>query len=254
MSKRRLINYTILLIEIILLSCNENTISDDLNRKKYYSNGKLKSEVPIKNKMKNGLANFYFENGSIEQSVNYENDVQNGKATFYYSNGNLKAEGYFKNGLQFGEFKFYNQNGKLEETQDFQLVKEKIYLNQYKKYGKNGELLNHLSNYVSINCPDTMCLNNVDSLEIRLEASVYKDKIRVITGGFDENYSVKDPGKTDTIDGSNNKALLFPKFDNTGEVFLRGIVQDYKIEKYKDSTLVKRRNIFFSKKLFIKEC
>jgi antitoxin component YwqK of YwqJK toxin-antitoxin module len=81
---------------------DENNV-EDLDAKKFtenYPDGSVKSEVPLKNGLRDG---------------NYRE---------YYSNGDVKVKGHYKNDMKDGTFKYYDENGKLKEKKEFEQGKE----------------------------------------------------------------------------------------------------------------------------------
>lgn len=104
----------------IWISCrhkNEDIVTE------YYPDGSLKSEIQVKNGMRNGITKNYDERGRLVSTAElvddkyegwminynsknnkvtaralYKNDLQNGPATLYYSDGQLYREMTYVNG------------------------------------------------------------------------------------------------------------------------------------------------------------
>lgn len=112
--------------------------------KKYYPNGKLKSEITYKGSRPFGAYKLYYENGNVEEEGNWQRTkntgafkryhengkiaqdfvfTETGKRTgtqkYYYENGNLRLEGNWQEGLESGEMKEYYQNGDLMAVKNF---------------------------------------------------------------------------------------------------------------------------------------
>ena len=67
-------------------------------KKEYWDNGELKSELRIKNGLKDGLAIRWFENGNKMSESHYKNGELEGLATGWYENGSKILEEHFKDG------------------------------------------------------------------------------------------------------------------------------------------------------------
>jgi len=86
--------------------------------KRYYPNGKLKSEINYTNDKPNGLYKVYYENGNLEEEANFTSSPasigrQTGSFKRFHSNGTIHQEFFFAdNGMKTGEQKVYHENGK----------------------------------------------------------------------------------------------------------------------------------------------
>ena len=85
--------FIICFLLVMMLSCTTE------NRKSYWENGNVKSELRYKDDKLNGKAVWYYENGHKEQEVFYEDNVLNGPLKRWYSNGKLETESFYKEGL-----------------------------------------------------------------------------------------------------------------------------------------------------------
>ena len=63
----------------------------------FYSDGKIKSIVPRKNGLKDGLATYFAHDGIIEMTQEYSKGNLNGIVRQYTSNGKKKEEATFRN-------------------------------------------------------------------------------------------------------------------------------------------------------------
>lgn len=82
--------------------------------KRYWANGKLRSEVFFDTGKPMGEYKLYYENGKLEEHSNWVNSKNLGEFKRYYANGNpqqhfLFADNGKRNGLQ----KYFHENGKL---------------------------------------------------------------------------------------------------------------------------------------------
>jgi len=112
--------------------------------KKYYPNGKPKSEITYKGSRPFGPYILYYNNGNVEEQGNWqrtkntgsfkryhengkiaqdfvftETGKRSGAQKYYYENGNLRLEGTWQEGLESGEMKEYYQNGDLMAVKNF---------------------------------------------------------------------------------------------------------------------------------------
>lgn len=100
-------------------------------RKTFYSNGKLRSEVPIKNGKKNGLAKDFYSDGTPHFEINYVDNVKQGITRMYYQNGKLYEETPYEKDKIHGVKKRYRQDGKLSTEAPYHLGEPCIGLKEY---------------------------------------------------------------------------------------------------------------------------
>ena len=98
----------ILLFLFTIVSCSNESIKTE-----YYESGLIRSEVTIKNGMKNGKAVYYYENGGIKQEGFFINDKLSGVLISYYENGNVNIKLNFIDSLRVGWAKKYLPTGDL---------------------------------------------------------------------------------------------------------------------------------------------
>lgn len=83
--------------------------------KKYWTNGKLKSEITYSRGRPNGEYTTYFENGNIEEKSSWGGNKQTGTYEMYYPNGQLMKKKEFSNdGKSTGKVVYYYENGQKE--------------------------------------------------------------------------------------------------------------------------------------------
>ncbi|MFH1800095.1 MAG: hypothetical protein ABH891_04515 [Candidatus Omnitrophota bacterium] len=68
----------------------------------------------ITNIGRNGTTKRYFGNGRLKSETPYKDGVPDGNFRAYFENGRVRAEGLFKNGMLVGKFKEYYENGFLK--------------------------------------------------------------------------------------------------------------------------------------------
>jgi hypothetical protein len=116
--------WLLLFVLLLFFQCNENNkkkhpqSSKDLV-KAYYKSGKLRAEIPQKDKKKHGQAREFYESGKKFQEIDYKQGVKDGWARRYYENGELFQETPYKVGKIHGIQKKYRENGKLMSEATF---------------------------------------------------------------------------------------------------------------------------------------
>lgn len=87
--------------------------------KTYYASGKLQSETPFKADKIEGVKKEYYESGVVRSEIFFVNDEAHGVAKMYYPTGKLQGETPFKNNRPDGIAKLYNPKGQLLRTIEF---------------------------------------------------------------------------------------------------------------------------------------
>lgn len=191
-------------------------------------------------------------NGKVISKCSYKDGVQNGLCQFYYENGEIKEEGYFMYGLPVDTFKFYDVKGKLKSIRQYEIVKGKSLLNQFKFFDESGNIIKDKSNYILLSSEkDSIELGDEYVLKIKLEAPYFKNKMDVVFGDYDTEYNLIDSINYIKLNGDNFEVEHTFKAIRSGENVIRGIVKDYK-EMQNSDTIQARRNIYFMKKYFVK--
>ncbi|MCA6078283.1 toxin-antitoxin system YwqK family antitoxin [Fulvivirga sedimenti] len=113
-------NLTLLLVLFLVTSCVPDFMKEEEKAKKdenffraYYPDGTLKTEVPIENKKKNGLAKNFYQDGTLRQSIEYVNGYKHGEAKTFYENGKPYQISRYEYGKLHGIRERYHKNGNL---------------------------------------------------------------------------------------------------------------------------------------------
>jgi antitoxin component YwqK of YwqJK toxin-antitoxin module len=169
----------------------------------YYPDGTLKSEIHVKNGIRNGITkkyddkgrlistaelvddkyegwmiNYNPENNKITARALYKNDQQNGPATLFYSDGQLYREMTYMDGRVDSMVKTYWPGGKLQAEVFFRKGEPAIGL---KEYDKNGNPVKQPS--IVVKEVDQLSLFNKIELRIFLsdktrEVQFYKGELK----------------------------------------------------------------------------
>jgi len=107
--------------------------------KKYYPNGRLKSEITYVNSRPKGPYTLYYDNGKVEEKGNWERTKNTGSFKRYHPNGKLAQEFKFTaSGKRSGAQRYYYENGNLRLEGTWQEGEES---GQIKEYYENGDLM-----------------------------------------------------------------------------------------------------------------
>lgn len=134
--------------------------SDDNIVREYYGNGVIKTEISVKDSLREGPTKNYDTEGRLLSEVNYVNNVKEGKVINYYAeSGKVSTVFEYHNGVKQGDELYYYENGqpfrvtpyvdgKINGIQKFyyetgELMAEVPYLNNWpgkgiKRYAKDG--------------------------------------------------------------------------------------------------------------------
>lgn len=104
--------------------------------KKYRDDGKLFSEIPMKNGKRNGLAKDYYPDGTLHHEIEYVNGLKHGAARTYYENGQLYMHSTYSAGKLDGVQKKYRDNGLLMAEIPYKMGQPGIGLKEYLRDGK----------------------------------------------------------------------------------------------------------------------
>ena len=107
--------------------------------KTYYESGKLQSETPFKNDKMEGLKKEYYESGVVQSELFFVNDEAHGMAKMYYPTGKLQGETPFKKNKPDGTAKLFSPKTQLLRTIEFK-EGEVVQGFDYDAKGKKKEL------------------------------------------------------------------------------------------------------------------
>lgn len=125
-----------LFVILFLFALSSNGYAQE-NKKAYYENGKIRSEMKYDEACTCFRWTLFYENGAIEQRSSMKNWKQVGESVSYYENGTVKRTCFFKDGIFEGRVFENYENGKLKL--------EEFYANGYKSgvwkyYEEDGSL------------------------------------------------------------------------------------------------------------------
>jgi hypothetical protein len=220
MKVKMLRNYLILLIAIIVYSCQS---SANIEIVETYPDGSTKTEVILKDvEAGNFTVQKYFTNGSLEVSSEHVGFIKHGQVKVFYENGGIREEHTYKKGAKVGVSNIYDEQGRLIEKQKYN---EKGFLTYYKKYDANGRQIINPYSRMPIVIPekDTIRLGEAYKAEITL-GNRYHDKVEVYVGTLEY-----DPMKyRDKKLLNKNDSTAIYKFhpQDTGTYKIEGLVID----------------------------
>ncbi len=162
-------------------------------QKRYYDDGTIKSELPVKNKKRHGVAKKYYLTGKLNTSITYFNNVKHGESIWYYKSGKPYRVTSYYNGKRHGLQKKYYENGKL--------MSEVTYLKNFpqpglKEYSKDGKLKTKYPK-IRFNEIDKTAFENKHILQFSMSDKTKKVKFfsRIISEEKDTTY-VELPSKS----------------------------------------------------------
>lgn len=198
------LNIFFLSLIIIVVACQQTQTKSDLPvknpdgswiKKAYYEkSGKLKSEITVKNKKKNGPAKEYYPSGKLRTLVNYVDNVTVGETIWYYENGQPYRVTPYINGKMEGIRKTYYDNGKLQAEIPYKNGEAIEGLKEYDKYGK--------------------LITNYPQIVFELKNNLKVDNKIILTCKLDKN--ARDLIFLQEIINSDNKKVLYPLPINKG--------------------------------------
>ncbi|WP_066508157.1 toxin-antitoxin system YwqK family antitoxin [Rufibacter sp. DG15C] len=229
-------------------------------RVRFYPSGKVETISYFKDGLNEGEMIDYYEHGQVAGRIMYKNNLLQGPAKYYYPNGKLEVEAQYKNDIAVGWVKFYREDGSLT-AMDHHVVN--LYepngrkeLSQVIKFDELGRIMKDSSYYVSVssNCNEVR-LNDTCFLTVTLEKPKLKQSMQLLIGGYDEFFKLVDPSQQDTIKGKNFKATYRFVAKEKGLNVIRGRVDDFEQEYFKntDTVAVRReRRLCFSKTIIVR--
>ena len=121
MKKLKKMNLIIILSLFSISLFSQNGIKTD---KKYFKNGKIKSEISFKEKgnkkLREGKSTFWYSTGELKNIINYKGNKLNGERISYWKNGELKRKDIFKKGKLISG-KCFDENGNEVTYYDFEI-------------------------------------------------------------------------------------------------------------------------------------
>lgn len=84
-------------IKMNLIKESEQTHSDPIVQKYFYSTGKIFAEIEMINGFYHGVYNLYYENGQLYFTCHHYEGKGVGTYVFYETDGTVKAKGDFSN-------------------------------------------------------------------------------------------------------------------------------------------------------------
>ena len=216
------IYFNILIISIFFLgSCNltgnrGNNSGKNAGEKgirivrEYYNDGKLKSEISMKdntkhgitrkynkqNKMissvnyadnkKEGVATNYYPSGKVHSTITYMQDRKNGQEVWYYENGRPFRENPFVDDKINGMQKFYYENGKIKAEVPFKNNFPGIGL---KEYTEEGILM---KKYPAIKIDEINHIALADKFILNISLTNSARRVKFYIGKLDEGKYMND--------------------------------------------------------------
>lgn len=84
--------------------------------KKYYSNGKLRTEGEMRDGKRHGKWVYYYDNGFKWSEGMFKYGQRDGYALLFYKNGLKRVRGEYKDNVAVGDWEFYDEDGDLKAS------------------------------------------------------------------------------------------------------------------------------------------
>lgn len=105
--------------------------------KKYYPEGKIKSEITYVLGKPDGYARFYYQNGNVSEEGHWKGNKWIGDYKYYHENGNPAYEWVYNDGgKRTGVQKYYYESGKIMIEGEWKDGKEAGVITEYYESGK----------------------------------------------------------------------------------------------------------------------
>lgn len=165
-----------------LKTSDETSKKNDTNVIKQYRNdGSIKTEVPVLDGKRHGLAKNFYANGKVQQEIHYIRNKKHGLATTYYKTGIKYMVTPYDSGIIHGVRKTYRQDGALMAEVPFYKGKPTAGLKEYLLNGKEKTAYPK----IKIKPVDEIMLRNRYTL--KLSVSDASKKVEYFLGKLDEN-------------------------------------------------------------------
>jgi antitoxin component YwqK of YwqJK toxin-antitoxin module len=90
-----------------------------MSKEKGYSGEAKVEEGVYNNSRKQGVWKKYWPNGKLKSEIFYNRGRSTGSYTTYFKNGNVEEKGTMKNGLLYGDYQLFWENGKARQEKTF---------------------------------------------------------------------------------------------------------------------------------------
>lgn len=117
--------YTLLIL-FFSIFCLSTLFAQEVVKKSFYPNGKLKSEIAYSDSLRDGEAKFYYENGKLKEIRTYVNGRVEGTVRTYHENGKIKEIFTITDGRRDGPTSFYDSTGTY--IKDVEYTDGKLYI------------------------------------------------------------------------------------------------------------------------------
>jgi hypothetical protein len=125
----------LLALTFLFLFCG-SVFGQEEVKKEYHDNGKLKSEVPLKNGIPEGTWTYYYNSGEKYYEITYKNGIKEGLVTGWYRSGKKMYEYHNKNGVEEGLEHWWYESGEKKAIKHFKNGEEHGIRKEWDKEGK----------------------------------------------------------------------------------------------------------------------
>ena len=97
-------------------------VMGSMSKEKGYANDSKVEEGVYNNSRKQGIWKKYWPNGKLKSEIFYKSGRSTGSYTTYFENGNVEEKGTMKNGLLVGDYQLNWANGKTRQIKKFNVL------------------------------------------------------------------------------------------------------------------------------------
>ena len=170
------------------MACNERK-----KVREYHDNGEIFKSYYLENGEISGKYSEYYENGDLKISGFYKDNKANGVFKEYSKDGQLIEIGQYIDDTAIGWFEFYD-HGKKKKKKQYITFNGSSYINQFKLFNKNGDVIKDSSNFITV---DQI---NANQYLVKLEAPMFSDNyMEILLGHFNDGLNTSNESKVDTI-------------------------------------------------------
>jgi hypothetical protein len=117
-----------LFVSIFLSACNNtspvetqhSSPASPTSLTEYWPNGKLKSEEPLMNGVRNGVGQYFHDNGKLYGKIPWKDGKKNGVFKLFRPDGTLEQVLSYVDGAVHGEIQWFKEDGTLQAKSVFQ--------------------------------------------------------------------------------------------------------------------------------------
>jgi antitoxin component YwqK of YwqJK toxin-antitoxin module len=227
----------------------------------YYENGRLKSEISMKDSVRQGITKNYDKSGHLLSKINYENNQMHGVAINYYPSGRVHSKIIYQEGRKNGNEIWYYEsgkvfrispfiNGKLNGVQQFYYesgspMAEVPYKNGkpgagLKEYNGSGQLI---TRYPQIVIREINHLATENKFMLKISLSNKSDKVNFYMGKLEDDRYFDNSSLTPLVTKNGEAEYYIYVFPGSRVMEKMNIIANYKTPRGNPYIIQKKYNL-----------